>query len=179
MTTAYALILDANDYGIGAHKWEDSTTMVLAPNEVECTEAQAQNPMAYCVVNGVIVESLTAAQATQSTLITAGCAKADATPISFTDSAGITDTYQTDPDSMTHINNALAAFRASGVVPSGFYWRSATNANNPFTYADLVNLASAIGVRAFANFAQKQSLKAQIVKATSVSAVQEVVWVNP
>ena len=111
-----------------------------------------------------------------STVLYPGYLAANASDISFTDAAGVTDTYQGDPTSVADLNNCLSAFRAAAAVPSGFYWRSATNNNNAFTYADLVNLAAALANRGFANFAQLQTLKANVMAATTVSDVQAVVW---
>ena len=123
-----------------------------------------------------VLPTLAQAQSAQSALIKQGFANANAANISFTDAAGVTDTYQADPTSVADLNNCLSAFRAAAAVPSGFYWRSATNNNNAFTYADLVNLAAALANRGFANFAQLQTLKANVMAATTVSDVQAVVW---
>ena len=161
--------------GFGANFYGDDNAK-LAANEIACTEAQSQNPSLWQLVNGALVQSLTYAKAAQSALIKQGFANANAANISFTDAAGVTDTYQADPTSVADLNNCLSAFRAAAAVPSGFYWRSATNNNNAFTYADLVNLAAALANRGFANFAQLQTLKANVMAATTVSDVQAVVW---
>lgn len=131
----------------------------------------------WMVVNGVVTEKIAWAQTQQiANVIYPGYLAANAADISFTDAAGVTDTYQADPTSVAYLNNCLSAFRAAAAVPSGFYWRSATNNNNAFTYTDLVNLAAAMANRGFANFAQLQTLKADVMAATTVSAVQAVVW---
>ena len=78
-----------------------------------------------------------------------------------------------------NLQNCLSGFRAAAAVPSGFYWRSATNQNNAFTYADLEKLSQAIAARGFANYNQLQTLIAKVKAAKKVSAVQAVVWVNP
>lgn len=96
--------------------------------------------------------------------------------ISFTDAAGVTDTYQADPASVAVLNNCLSGFRVSATVPTGFYWRSATNQNNPFTYADLEGLASAMTTRGFTNYAHLQTQIASVMAATTVSAVDAVTW---
>ena len=64
----YALMVDANGNGVGSHSYAEDPKTYPA-NEVSCTQAQAQTPMAYQVANGVIVESLSAAQATQISLL--------------------------------------------------------------------------------------------------------------
>ena len=170
----YAMSFDTNGNGASSFQYPDGTTLPVG--QVACTFEQYQNPSQWTLVNGSLVQSLTYAKAAQSALIKQGFANANAANISFTDAAGVTDTYQADPTSVADLNNCLSAFRAAAAVPSGFYWRSATNNNNAFTYADLVNLAAALANRGFANFAQLQTLKANVMAATTVSDVQAVVW---
>ena len=177
--TTYAIIYDTTTgIGYGSHAYGDSDP-VLPSNEIACTQAQAQTPAAWTVVNGSLVQSLTYAKAVQSALIKQGFANANAANISFTTAAGVTDTYQCDPKSLQAIQTYLSGFQAAGAVPSGFYWRSATNQNNAFTYADLEKLSQAIAARGFANYNQLQTLIAKVKAAKKVSAVQAVVWVNP
>ena len=177
--TTYAIIYDTTTgIGYGSHAYGDSDP-VLPSNEIACTQAQAQTPAAWTVVNGSLVQSLTYAKAVQSSLIKQGFANANAANISFTTAAGVTDTYQCDPKSLQAIQTYLSGFQAAGAVPSGFYWRSATNQNNAFTYADLEKLSQAIAARGFANYNQLQTLIAKVKAAKKVSAVQAVVWVNP
>lgn len=101
---------------------------------------------------------------------------ANASNISFTTAAGVTDTYQADPGSVGMLQQTLSGFRSAGKVPNGFYWRSATNQNNPFTYADLEGLAAALVNHGWANFQKLQALKVQVQDATTVADVQKVVW---
>ena len=156
--------------------------------EITDTEWQAAlaSPYPVTVVDGALAiptgPTLAQAQATQVALLRGGYANANAANISFTNAAGVTDTYQCDPASIDNLQNCLSGFRAAGAVPTApvvFYWRSATNNNNPFTYADLENLSAAIAARGFANYNQMQTLIAKVKAAKKVSAVQAVVWVNP
>ena len=159
-----------------------STATVIDITDSEWQQALA-SPYPVTVVNGALViqsgPTLVQAQTAQIAVLRTGYAAANAANISFTDAAGTTDTYQCDPASVLDLQNCLFGFRAAAAVPSGFYWRSATNNNNPFTYTDLVNLAAAITTRGFANFSQLQTLIAKVKAAKKVSAVQAVVWVNP
>ena len=154
---------------------------------IEITDSQWQSAIScqypVSVVNGSLViptePTLAHAQATQVALLRGGYANANTADISFTTAAGVTDTYQCDPKSLQAIQTYLSGFQAAGAVPSGFYWRSATNQNNAFTYADLEKLSQAIAARGFANYNQLQTLIAKVKAAKKVSAVQAVVWVNP
>lgn len=98
------------------------------------------------------------AQNTRATALRTDYAAACAMPISFTSAAGVKDTYQCDPASV----QAMKTYIAGGSVPKGFIWRSATNANNAFTYGDLTALVAAIAARNFANFQTLQSLIAKV-----------------
>ena len=160
--------------------WEAPDSAYPVPVDVTlCTEAQNADYLAWTLVNGSLVQSLSATQTAQIALLRGGYANANAANISFTNAAGLTDTYQCDSASLMNLQNCLSGFRAAAAVPSGFYWRSATNNNNPFTYADLENLSAAIAARGFANYNQMQTLIAKVKAAKKVSAVQAVVWVNP
>ena len=171
----YGIEFDSNGNPLEGWEAPDSTYPVPS-NVTVCTQAQWADYEAWTLVSGALVQSLAYAQATQSALLRSSYLSAIAANISYTSAAGVTDTYQCDPGSIRNIQSCLSAFRASGTVPSGFYWRSATNNNNAFTYADLVNLSAAIANRGFTNFAQLQSLLAQVMAATTVSAVQAIVW---
>ena len=98
------------------------------------------------------------AQNTRVKALRTDYAAACAMPISFTSAAGVKDTYQCDPASV----EAMKTYIAGGSVPKGFIWRSATNANNAFTYGDLTALVAAIAARNFANFQTLQSLIAKV-----------------
>ncbi|MHB1266444.1 MAG: DUF4376 domain-containing protein [Acidithiobacillus ferriphilus] len=50
------------------------------------------------------------------------------------------------------------------------------NSQVPFEYADLLGLAQAMALQGAAAFAKRQSLKAQVAAATTVTGVQAVVW---
>ena len=159
-----------------------STATTIAITNSQWLAAIA-SPYPVTVADGALViptgPTLAFAQAAQSALIKQGFANANAANISFTTAAGVTDTYQCDPKSLQAIQTYLSGFQAAGAVPSGFYWRSATNQNNAFTYADLEKLSQAIAARGFANYNQLQTLIAKVKAAKKVSAVQAVVWVNP
>ena len=174
----YGIEFDSNGNPISGWEAPDSTYPVPS-NVTLCTQAQWADYQGWTLVSGSLVQSLSAAQSAQSALIKQGFANANAANISFTTAAGVTDTYQCDPKSLQAIQTYLSGFQAAGAVPSGFYWRSATNQNNAFTYADLEKLSQAIAARGFANYNQLQTLIAKVKAAKKVSAVQAVVWVNP
>ena len=66
--TYYALILDSNGNGIGAHSYVEEPA-TYPSNEAACTEAQANQPMLWQLVSGALVQSLSATQAAQMVLV--------------------------------------------------------------------------------------------------------------
>ena len=178
--TFYAIIFDHTGAGWGTATYVEEPTSYPA-NEAPCIAAQARNPTLWQLVNGALVQSLSATQTAQIALLRSAYVNAIAADISFTDAAGVTDTYQCDPASIQALQNCLSGFRAAAAVPTApvvFYWRSATNNNNPFTYGDLEKLAQAITTRNFAYYNQLQALIAKVKAAKKVSAAQAVVWVD-
>jgi hypothetical protein len=64
----------------------------------------------------------------------------------------------------------------AGAAPSEFYWVAADNVQVPFTLPDLKGLYLAMLARGCAAFLQLPTLKAQINAATTLAAVQAIVW---
>jgi len=145
---AYAIIYDSNGNGTGSHKWMDATTVVLASNEIVCTEAQAQNPSAWQVINGSLVLSLTSAQAAQKTLLLSAYQSAVNAPVTFKNSAGVTSTYPSGDTILT--NGMKAKDLLSSILSAGSSgwtlgkWLDTNNIAQTFTFADLQGLAGAM-----------------------------------
>lgn len=101
--------------------------------------------------------------------------------ISFTNTAGITKTYQADKNSRDNLHDMLDGFQKSQTVPSGFYWVAKDNTQVLFTYADMQGLAEAMATRGATLFAKLQALKNQVrnVKISTTNPIQTVnaiVW---
>lgn len=173
--TQFAIVLDASGNGIGSHSYGDAPATYPA-DETPCTEAQARNPAAWSLVNGALVASLGAAQGAQIIALTASYNAANAAPISFITAASVAKTYQADPASLANLTYTLLGFQKTGAVPSGFYWQSADNTQVLFTYADLQGLAEALTIRGNTNFQKLQTLKTSVRAATTVDAVQAIIW---
>lgn len=142
----------------------------------------AQSP--YTVENGTLVapveptgeELLADAQATQISALYAAYNTAIAGGVTYTSKGGIAKAYQSDTGSINDVLQMQAAFQAAGAMPAGFYWVATDNTQVPFTYADVQGLANAMGLLGVSSFAQLQTLKAQVKAATTVAAVQAIVW---
>ncbi|MEC5405134.1 DUF4376 domain-containing protein [Paraburkholderia sp. MPAMCS5] len=170
----------------GFYDAEDSPAPAGA-TVIEITDAQWQtcitNP-GWTVSNGALnapaaltpAQLLSAAQASQSTLIDAAYYVAIQQNVTFKTAAGVTKTFQADADSQTLVMQATQGYQIAGATPAGFYWKAADNTLVPFTLADLQGLYTTILAQGWAAFQKRTTLKAQIEAATNVAAVQAVVW---
>lgn len=169
----YSIIIDSNGNGIGSHAYVEEPTSYPS-NEVPCTQAQAQNPSLYQVVNGQIIESLQAAQSAQITLLRAACASAITG--GFTSSAlGSTYTYASDLISQANLNSVANN-------PSGGYLWCESGGVWSFKVHTQAEAQSVLGAFvAWLNACQSQlaTLTGEVNAATTVSGVQAITWTNP
>ena len=171
----YALILDANGNGIGSNKYYQNQEPSYPSNEFPCTEAQAQNPTAYQVVNGKIVESLTAAQTAQIALLQSAFEQAEQAPVSLTLASGITASFGMIPHDWTKIVGLYSKYVAKGIAPPSGYKIPDANGNlQAVTVTDIENLFNAGETQMTGAIAKLASLVAQVQSATTVSAVQAI-----
>ena len=159
----------------------------LSAKVLNITDAQWQaclSKQGCTVVNGALTappdltaaQLLAQAQASQIATLRQSYGAAIQQAVSYTSKGGVTTTYQADPQSVANLTQMLLAFQAAAATPSGFYWVSLDNTQVPFTYADMQGLAAAFGAQGAAAFQHLQTLKAEAMAATSVSAVQAIVW---
>lgn len=177
---------DTNGNIIAYYDDKDSPAPTSATNLANITDTEWQDSIAnqrkYQVISGLFklaplpttAQLLTAAQTMQIDTIKAAYANAIVQPISYTSKGGVTKTYQADPQSVYNLQAMLAAY--SGVVPTGFYWVAADNTQVPFAFSDLQGLAAVIGAQGWTAFQHLQTLKAQILAATTIASVQGSVW---
>lgn len=118
-------------------------------------------------------------QTYQKTAIDAAYAAAVTANLSFKTAGGVTAMFEADVDSQTLVMQATQGYAIAGATPSGFYWLSADNTQVPFTLADLQGLYQAILSQGWTAFQKRTTLKQQIDEATTISAVQAIVWSNP
>lgn len=113
--------------------------------------------------------TLAQAQANQIATLTASYSSVIQLPVAY-----MSTTFQADTDSQNTLNKVLVAL--NGAVPSGFYWVDASNNQVAMTFAQLQGLAAAMMAQGWTAFTRLQTLKAQVKSATTVSAVQAVLW---
>lgn len=172
------LILDSAGIVVGVGVTPDGT---IPSGAVACTPQQASTWQILSVANGSIVAApaaqlLANAQNAQIQVLATSYAEAIQVPVSYTSKGGITKTYQADPQSVANLTQMLLTFQAAAATPTGFYWVSVDNTRVPFTYADMQGLALAFGAQGVPAFQQLQNLKAEVLAATTVSAVQAIIW---
>lgn len=85
-------------------------------------------------------------------------------------------TWWTDQNSQSMLMGALVVFGATNSVPEGFQWWDATNTGVPMTLQELQGLSAAILTRVNTNFVKRKTLLANITAATTVAAVQAIIW---
>lgn len=107
----YAIEFNAAGNGIGVHFYQEEPAEYPA-NELPCTEAQAQTPMLWHNVNGVLTESLSAAQTAQIALVTQGYNTAtDYVPVTINGT-----TYQVDNTAGKQALNLSLAITANAML---------------------------------------------------------------
>lgn len=124
-------------------------------------------PTAATISNATAAAALAAAKSAQIATLGAAYNTAIQQPVSY-----MSTTFQADSTSQQTLTRCLV----SGSVPTGFYWLDANNVQVPMTFAQLQGLASAMLVQGQAAFTRLQTRKASVNGATTVSAVQAVVW---
>lgn len=144
---------------------------------VEATPAQwaAREAQAWQVrdrrLEAVPGVTLAQAQAAQLALMDAAYEQAMQVTVAY-----MGTTFQADVASQDVLSKTLAALTPIGATPAGFYWTDSVNAQIPMTLAQLQGLAAAMMTQGWAAFQHKQAQKAAIRAATTVAAVQLIIW---
>lgn len=81
------------------------------------------------------------------------------------------NTFAGKPKDRTIISEILSI----GSVPTGFYFRSATNVDVPMTYAQLQGLAKVILTKNQSNFVKRSTLKKKILAAVDLATLNTIV----
>ena len=172
----YALIIDSNGNGIGSHAYYEQPSSYPS-NEISCIQSQAKTPMSYQVVNGQIVESLSYAKTSQIILLQSAFQQAEQAPVSLTLTSGVTTSFGMTPHDWTKIVGLYSKYVAKGVtVPSGYQIPDANGVLQAVTVADIENLFDAGETQMTGAISKLASLVVQVESATTVSAVQAIVF---
>ena len=124
----------------------------------------------------VPVLTLEQAQAAQIDTLNAAYQAAITAPVSYTNAAGATATFNQDSTAKSNLQNALLASQKSQTWPLGLWLDVSGRPITPFTYADLQGLAEAMEAADTPDYQKLLTLIGQVSAATTVEAVQAVVW---
>jgi hypothetical protein len=173
----YALMLDTNGNGIGSNKYYQNQEPSYPSNEFPCTEAQAQNPTAYQVVNGKIVESLSYAKTSQIAVLQSAFQQAEQAPVSLTLASGVTTSFGMSPHDWTKIVGLYSKYVVKGdPIPSNYPLPDVNMVLRTVTKTDIDNLFEA-GKSQIDNVVSKlASLLESVNTATTVEAVKSITW---
>jgi|SRR5580700_8006742 hypothetical protein len=149
----------------------------LPTSQAGYTEIAVSGGQVGQIWNGsAFVASVTAAQAAQIATLQAAYQAAIEAPVTYITKAGVSKQYSATPDAVANLEDCMLAFQLAGATPTGFYFIATDGTQVPFAYADLQGLSAAFGIPGAAAFAQLQTLTAQVNAATTVAAVQAIVW---
>lgn len=153
---------------------------------IPCTEAQAKTPSAYLVdisttphtvVDAPTSVLLAQAQASQIALLQSAFQQAEQSPVSVTLASGVTTSFGMMPHDWTKIVGLYSKYVAKGdALPSGYQIPDANGTLQAVTVTDIANLFDAGETQMTGAIAKLASLVAQVQSATTVSAVQAIVW---
>jgi len=128
----------------------------------------------------VLTPTLAQTQATQIMALQTSYAEAVSAPVSFKNSAGVTSTY---PAGNAIISNGMTAQQMlSTILAAGASawtlgkWLDTNGVAQTFTFSDIQGLAAAVEAVDAPDYMQLVSLIAQVQAATTVKAVQAIVW---
>ena len=153
---------------------------------IVCTEEQAKNTSQYAgdtsttpptVVNAPSAVLLAQAQASQIALLQSAFQKAEQSPVSLTLASGVTASFGMSPHDWTKIVGLYSKYVAKGAtVPSGYQIPDVNGVLQSVTVADIENLFNAGETQMTGAIAKLASLVGEVQAATTVSAVQAIVW---
>ncbi len=176
----YAIVFDPKTNTILGSKSYTETPEQYPANEFPCTQAQAQNPTLWQLVGGVLVQSLAAAQAAQIEVLKTACAKA-ITGGYVSSALGSAHTYPSTPTDQLNMAASVIASQLPGIASTWttvFWCQDSTGAwaMLPHTAAQIQQAGSDGKAWVTTQQLKLASLSAQVMAATTVAAVEAVVW---
>lgn len=158
----------------------------LPKGAIVCTEEQAKNASQYVVdtsttpptvVNAPSAVLLAQAQASQIALLQSAFQKAEQAPVSITLVSGVTPSFGMTPHDWVKIVGLYSKYVAKGVaLPSGYQIPDVNGVLQSVTVTDIENLFDAGETQMTGAISKLASLVGQVEAATTVSAVQAIVW---
>ena len=124
-----------------------------------------------------IPPTLAESQSSQIALLQSAFQKAEQAPVSITLVSGVTPSFGMTPHDWVKIVGLYSKYVAKGVaLPSGYQIPDVNGVLQSVTVTDIENLFDAGETQMTGAIAKLASLVAQVQSATTVSAVQAIVW---
>ena len=172
----YALILDSNGNGVGSHAYYEEPSS-YPPNEFPCTPTQAKTPTVYRVVNGQLEESVQQAKIAQIALLQSAFQQAEQAPVSVTLASGVTTSFGMTPHDWTKIVGLYSKYVVKGAtLSSGYQIPDVKGILQFVTVIDIENLFDAGEAQMTGAISKLASLVGKVESATTVSAVEVIVF---
>jgi hypothetical protein len=152
---------------------------------IDITDAEWQagisSPYAPSVISGVYTiptgPTLEQAKASQIALLQTSARQAEQALVSLTLASGVTTSFGMTPHDWTKIVGLYSKYVAKGAaLPSGYQIPDANGTLQAVTVADIENLFNAGETQMTGAITKLASLVDQVKAATTVSAVQAIVW---
>ena len=162
------------------HQYEDDVTLDI-PSGTWSTPSGAKGtcPTTLTPYTGPwpIPPTLGETQSAQIATLKAAFQKAEQAPVSVTLASGVTTSFGMSPHDWTKIVGLFAKYVAKGdAVPSGYSLPDANMVLRVVTATDIDNLFEAGKTQIDGAVAKLASLVGEVQAATTVSAVQAIVW---
>lgn len=161
------------------YQFDDNVILDISAGTWTCGNMKGACPTTLTPYTGPwpIPPTLGETQSAQIALIQNSANLAKTAPMSFTNGAGNTSSFPMDPVHQTEYLGAYSAFVLGGeTLPSGFGFEDVNSVIIPMAVADIKAFYAQGVARINAITAKKATLVSQINQATSVSAVQAIVW---
>lgn len=159
---------------------------ILPQGAIVCTEAQSKNPSQYVVdtstTHPTVISApsailLAQAKTYQIALLQSAFQQAEQDPVSVTLASGVTTSFGMTPHDWTKIVGLYSKYVAKGIsLPSGYQIPDVNGVLQAVTVADIENLFDAGETQMTGAISKLASLVGQVELATTVSAVQEIVF---
>ena len=162
------------------HQYDDNVVIDIASGTWSVPSgAKGECPTTLVPYTGPwpIPPTLAEAQSSQIALLQSAFEQAEQAPVSLTLASGITASFGMTPHDWTKIVGLYSKYVAKGIaLPSGYQIPDTNGALQAVTVTDIANLFDAGETQMTGAIAKLASLVAQVQAATTVSAVQAIVW---
>ena len=156
-----------------------ATTIPITDAEWRAALSSPYQPVT--VVNGVLTipsgPTLAQAKSRQIALLQSAFEQAEQAPLSLTLASGVTTSFGMTPHDWTKIVGLYSKYVAKGIaLPSGYQIPDANGTLQAVTVTDIENLFNGGETQMTGAIAKLASLVGEVESATTVSAVQAIVW---